>query len=411
MLSFPDTKLLAFRNFFGHCLHRRSCEDAGSSRQVVDYTSWHWSTASCSVRVKVDSDGLIAIVHAAEQTQKKWGSQDFPDPQSHVNQDKTVSYFHVHWDTSNVEAGRLEYPHTTENSCDGGTISGTFCMCDTTVVNAAMFSALPTRDEVLSSLFVGAFDPAVMDETYSLLVETATDEGVAVYKQSDLADYSEHTIFRVKDEHSNGYIFLKNVKSVVSVCNGAFFFRNSPTFYDIVDPQLISAYREVDAYLDYLDRHSNTPPFVCLNMLKHFGYSNPSTDHVFGCSSAYKTGKFTWINPLNSSDTISYGSGERGDLKAVAASILLSRDALSATLDSDPTFGGLKEPLHKLMQIMRGCKFQRSLTHRRTKELLSPSAQEILGQAPCEYYLCYRLIKSISTSKLTIILLYSRWLA
>jgi uncharacterized protein (DUF1501 family) len=220
-----------------------------------------------------------------------------------------------------------------------------------------------------------------MYDTYTALVETTADEGVSVYKKSGSTDYSEHTIFRVKDTFTGDFIFLKNVKSVVSVCNGAFFFRNSPTFYDIADPQLISAYHEVDAYLDYVDRHSNTPPFVCTTLMKHFGYSNASPDHVLGCSNAFKSGRYDWTNPLDSSDVVSYGSGERGDLRAVSASILLGVDALTVTLDADPTSGGLKEPLHKLMHVMRGLEFQRSLTHRRTRELLN-SAQDILGQAP-----------------------------
>jgi hypothetical protein len=76
------------------------------------------------------------------------------------------------------------------------------------------------------------------------------------------------------------------------------------------------------------------------------------------------------------------GSGSRGDLKAVSASILLASDSLSPTLDSDPYFGGLKEPLHKLMQIMRGLGFTRSKSHRRTERLLNKIAQDVLGQTP-----------------------------
>ena len=310
--------------------------------------------------------------------------------QSHVNDNatssthlETVSYFHVQWDKSNVAVGKLEYPHVTDNACDGGRLSGEFCVCNTTVTNSAVFDALPTRENVLSKLFVGAFDPTVMYDTYTVVgVETTADDGVSVYKKSGEADYSKHTIFRIKDEYSNGYVFLKNVQSTVSVCNGAFYFRNSPTFFDIADPQLYSAYHEVDAYLDYVDRHRNTPPFVCKSLMKHFGFSNPSPHHVLGCSNAFKSGSYKWTNPTDSSDTVSFGAGKRGDLRAISASILLGNDALSATLDSDPTYGGLKEPLHKLMQIMRSMGFNRSLSHRRTDRLLSPSAQDILGQSP-----------------------------
>jgi hypothetical protein len=332
--------------------------------------------------VKIDPDGLIAILHAPEKTRTQFGSRDYPQVQSHVHTNKTVSYFHVQWDISNIGVGKLEYPHVTDNACDGGTISGEFCVCDTTVTTSTVFKALPSRDSVLSDLFIGAFDPTVMYDEYIVLVESTADDGVSVYKKSSSDDYTEDTIFRIKDTYTGKYSFYKNTDSTVSVCNGSFFFRNPPTFYDVVDPQLVSAYHEVDAYLDYVDRHKNTPPFVCMSLSKHFGYSNPSPQHVLGCSNAYISGVFSWINPNNASDIISFGTGERGDLRAVSASILLNSDALSATLDSDPSFGGLKEPVHKIMQMMRGLSFVRSFSHRRTERLISKIAQDILGQAP-----------------------------
>jgi hypothetical protein len=332
----------------------------------------------------VNPDGLIAVLHKPQETNKKFGSTTlYPDVQSHVNENKTASFFHVQWDTSNVAVGKLEYPHVTDNACDGGRLSGEFCICNMTVTTSAVFDVLPSKENVSFGLFVGAFDPTVMYESeYTALVETTEDDGVSVYKKSGEADYSEHTIFRIKDNYSSGHVFLKNVKSTVSVCDGAFYFRNSPTFFDVTDPQLYSAYHEVDAYLDYVDRHSNAPPFVCKSLMKHFGFSNPSPHHVSGCSQAYKSGVYMWTNPSNSSDNVSFGGGKRGDLRAISASILLGNDSLSATLDSDPTFGGLKEPLHKLMQMMRSMQFSRSLRHRRTDRLLSTSAQDILGQSP-----------------------------
>ena len=372
-----------FSMWRGHCLHRQSCSDVGGNTAHLTATAWHWSTASCDIQVQVDPDGLIAILHAPEETTKPWGSQEYPTVQSHVNINKTVSYFNVQWDTSNVGIGKLEYPHVIDNTCDGGTLSGDFCVCHTTLTTSAVFDSLPTRDEVLSNLFIGAFDPTIMyQDTYTAVMETTADDGVSVYKPVGESDYSEYTILRIKKEYSNDFMFLKNARSIVSVCDGTFFFRNSPTFYDIADPQLESAYQETMAYLDHVDKLSNTPPFVCKTLMKHLGYSNSSPGHVLGCSTAYKSGVFTWTNPSDSSDTVTFGSGERGDLRAVSASILLGRDALSATLDSDPTFGGLKEPLHKLMNIMRGLGFQRSLVHRRTRGMLSHSAQDILGQAP-----------------------------
>lgn len=298
---------------------------------ILTNNAYHWTTGSCAVRVKINSDGLVAILHKPEDKWKRLGSQKFPQVQSHVNENITVSYFHVQWDMTNVGVGKLEYPHVSDD-CDGGTISGEYCICNSTVTDSPVFDSLPTREEVLSQLFIGAFDVSMYDDgTFTVVVETTAQDGVTVYKRSSMGDYSSHTIFRVREVNSDAYIFLRNLHSTVSVCNGTFFFRNSPTFYDIVDPQLISAYHEVDAYLDYVDKHSNAPPFVCLSLMKHFGYSNPSPEHVQGCSDSYKSGMFTWTNRNNSSETMLFGSSNRGDLKAVSASILLGGDSLSPT--------------------------------------------------------------------------------
>lgn len=288
-----------------------------------------------------------------------------------MNIDSTVSYFYVNWDTSNVEAGKLEYPHVTDNACDGGTVVDDYCSCITMLEETAVFSDLPTREQVLSDLNVGAFDPVMFDNgDYKTVVETGDPNGVSVYADSSMPDYSTETIFRIKDEHSD-YIFLKNVQSTVKVCNGAFSFRNSPTFFDIVNPELISAYQETDAYMSHVSYHDSGPPFVCKSLFKHFGHSNPSPAQVLECSNAYKTGVYTWLNPENSSEFLSIGNGKRGSLGAIAASIALSRDSISPTLDGDFSSGGLKEPLLKLMQVMRGFEFQRALHHRRTDGLLN----------------------------------------
>ncbi len=94
---------------------------------------------------------------------------------------------------------------------------------------------------------------------------------------------------------------------------------------------------------------------------------------VFVCSQAFKTGIFAWTNPDNSGEVFSYGSGRRGCLRAITASILLSQDSVSSTVDLDPSSGGIKEPLLKLTQLMRGLGFTRSLHHRRTDGMFSGS--------------------------------------
>ena len=315
---------------------------------------------------------MTAIIHKPSQTTTQWSSDDYPEVQSHVNPEKTVSFFYVQWEDTK-EVGMLDHPHFAENECDGGTIQGEFCLCDTTLEETVAHSSLPNRDEVLQ-LKVGAFDPTMYE--YNTLVESSDPADVSVYTKEN--DYSIDTVFRIV--HNSKHVFFKNMISVVEVCNGLFKFRNSPTFYDIADPQLISAYQETEAYIDYVHNHASAPPFVCSSLLKHFGYSNPSPNHVLACSNAFKAGTFNFANPEDANDAVPFGvAGQRGNLAAVAASIVLHDDALSAALDLDPAAGGTKSPLLKLTQTIRSFKLTRTLHHRRTDGLLRAG---VFGEGP-----------------------------
>ena len=313
----------------------------------------------------------LAIVHNPEDTNFVFRKNTYPKVQSHVNADETVSYFHVQWNDANDCGGVTPYPSVKENSCgDGEVYDNDFCLCDTVVTETAPYSALPTRDEVLK-LTIGAYDPAIFADYIVVGSETTDPDGVTVYKKDlpMVADYTTETIFRVKDEFSNEYIFLKNIHSEVSVC-GSFKFRNSPTFYDIAEPELVSGYQEVEAYIDHVHNHPNTPPFVCKSLLKHFGFSNPSPNHVSCCSSAFKSGQHTWINPDDDTDILTFGTlGERGNLAATTAAIVLCDDFLSPEADLDPASGAVKSPLLKLTQPLRSLELQRTFHHRRTNGL------------------------------------------
>ena len=298
--------------------------------------------------------------------------------QSHVNPEKTVSYFHVQWDDTNTGVGQEPYPTVSESCGDGVVYDTDYCLCDTSVTETMPYDALPTRAEVLE-LTIGAFDPSMFtgDEAYTLVGNEVPD-GVTVYKKNGMDDYTTETVFRVKDEFSNEYIYLKNIMSVVMAC-GSFHFRNSPTFFDIVDPELVSAYQETDAYIDHVHNHPNTPPSVCLMLHKHYGYSNPTQNQVLGCSEAFKTGVYTWTNPDDDSEELVFGSlGERGNLKAVAASIVLSNEALSVEADLDPNGGTVISPLLRLMHLSRSFSLTKSDHQRLTAGFLEAGFNAIV---------------------------------
>lgn len=51
-------------------------------------------------------------------------------------------------------------------------------------------------------------------------------------------------------------------------------------------------------------------------------------------------------------------SGKYGDLAATVAAVLLDREAQSAILDLDPYYGRMREPLLKVLHIMRSLEYQ-----------------------------------------------------
>ena len=88
--------------------------------------------------------------------------------------------------------------------------------------------------------------------------------------------------------------------------------------------------------------------------------SDPSPRYVQSVADAFRSG---------SHGGISY-TGKYGDLGAALAAILLDREARSATLDLDPGHGRLREPLLKMMHLMRS--MQMSPRHGREIELKVP---------------------------------------
>lgn len=47
----------------GHCLHHKCCEDVKSDKRRLEDNNYQWTTAECSIRIKVNPEGLVAIVH------------------------------------------------------------------------------------------------------------------------------------------------------------------------------------------------------------------------------------------------------------------------------------------------------------------------------------------------------------
>ena len=99
--------------------------------------------------------------------------------------------------------------------------------------------------------------------------------------------------------------------------------------------------------LDTLADHPNVAPFFGRQLIQRLVTCNPSAAYVARVSQAFTTGRFTWANGWT------IGSGQRGDLRATIAAVLLDAEARDMTKLADPTFGKVREPVLRLSAWMR----------------------------------------------------------
>lgn len=98
-----------------------------------------------------------------------------------------------------------------------------------------------------------------------------------------------------------------------------------------------AAVPQLDAALDILFNHANTAPFVCKQLIQRLVTSNPTPAYVQRVASVF----------------VNNGRGVRGDMGAVYAAILLDDEARSPDGLSAPTFGKVREPMVRLVQLVR----------------------------------------------------------
>jgi len=98
--------------------------------------------------------------------------------------------------------------------------------------------------------------------------------------------------------------------------------------------------------LDTLFAHPNIAPFIGKQYIQRMVTSNPSPGYVQEVAQAFATGSFTAPGSART-----FGSGQRGDLRAVVAATLLHPEARSAAASMDA--GKLREPILRLATMLR----------------------------------------------------------
>lgn len=150
--------------------------------------------------------------------------------------------------------------------------------------------------------------------------------------------------------------------------------------FSVLDTALRDAYYETDAVVDHLLYHDNTPTYVSKLLIQHFGISNPSPRYIKAVSTAFRTGSYTFEQA--SEPDVSFGEQKWGDLGATAAAILLDREARAVVVEADPVHGSIREPMAKVIAVMRSLEFTRAAHSKLKYPILESGVQEKIGQMP-----------------------------
>lgn len=289
-----------------------------------NYSGYFWTESSCSSTAIVNSEGKVAI--------ERFGS-------SKTNAEyESLTFFRVLW-------GDEGFP-SISNSCAGCEMVGRYCRCGITVEETKVFSSLPSRESILYRLHVGGLKPELNN------VASFQDEGwVKIYSTNPTNLFTKSTVFEIEDDFGR-VVFLKNMESTVFLGEFSYSYRNPPSFYS-VSPVAQDAEYETDAAIDHYFYHKNVAPFIALRMLQRFGVSNPSPGYITRVARAFKTGLFK-------TRTKTIGSGKYGDLAATVASVVLDTESRNPLIDLDQSSGSIREPLIKLISLMRNMQYQQT---------------------------------------------------
>jgi hypothetical protein len=101
----------------------------------------------------------------------------------------------------------------------------------------------------------------------------------------------------------------------------------------------------LELVLDSLMNHPNTAPFIGKQLIQFLVSSNPTPAYVQRVSSAFTAGRFA-------SGNVSFGTGQRGDLAATVAAVLLDAEA-RGDAPRAATAGRLREPVQLMTGALR----------------------------------------------------------
>jgi len=113
------------------------------------------------------------------------------------------------------------------------------------------------------------------------------------------------------------------------------------TFLGETIPANTSARESIDQALDIIFEHPNVAPFISRQLIQRFTASSPDPDYVERVARVFESGTFTAANNMV------FGNGQRGDLEATLAAILLdeSQHTFDGTIRNSTDLGKIREPV------------------------------------------------------------------
>ncbi len=119
--------------------------------------------------------------------------------------------------------------------------------------------------------------------------------------------------------------------------------------------------------------------------MQRFSFSNPSRGFVSSCVDAFRAGIYT-------SASQTFGSGKYGDLEAVIASIILDSEATVGAASVDPSYGSMREPILKVLNLLRSMEYRSELPTpidgaliQQTYNIKLWQIEKKIGQGPYEF--------------------------
>jgi len=98
--------------------------------------------------------------------------------------------------------------------------------------------------------------------------------------------------------------------------------------------------------LDAIFNHPNVGPFIGRQLIQRMVTSNPSPGYVARVAQAFNSGSYSRGNWRT-------GNGQRGDMRATIAAVLLDAEARDTGKMAEPGFGKVREPVLRLAAWMR----------------------------------------------------------